>query len=90
MSTPRSTIPTPVIVRGWAGEPVRLWAHGTKRGGKTVIVGQEYPSARPIGLPCELVYVFDESAWMALSEAFSSGKYSDLLRIYDACIMYQK
>jgi len=73
MDSPDHQYPIPVIVRGWADEPVRLWVHGSKNRGKTLIVGAETPTVRPIGLPHDVVYCFTPEAWTEIKHAFDAG-----------------
>lgn len=68
---PESTQPRkiPVIVRGWADEPVKLYLHRIEN--NRCYVGSE-GAVRPIGIPPEQVFLFDENTFSTLCSQFNA------------------
>jgi len=89
----RSTLLLPVIVRAWGDEPVKLFLHRIEN--NRCYVGQR-ESRRPIGLPFDEVFAYDEDRFVTLSTSFQHGDLRNVSEIYAnisvddfACNKYQ-
>lgn len=77
-----------VIVRAWGDEPVALVVYHVDSKDNIVLVGSE-DCKRPIGLPGDQVFVFEEQTFNRLRTAYEIGQSDELLNIYASCIRYQ-
>jgi hypothetical protein len=71
-----------VIVRSWGNEPVILVAHALDSKRDRVFVGQ-IDAKRPISLPTDDVFDYDEQRFAGLLTAHSAGNEPELLRLYE-------
>jgi hypothetical protein len=69
-----------VIVRGWGDEPVRLVLYII--GKNTCYVGSE-TSKRPIGIPSNQVFAFNEELFSLLQSAYDSHRWTELSTLYE-------
>jgi hypothetical protein len=80
--------PDRVIVRSWGDEPVLLFAYRADLAGHTVFVGGP-EAARPIGLPSEHVFVFNDETLRALLDAYLGQNKVLLQHLYASCNRYR-
>jgi hypothetical protein len=65
----------PVLVRAWGDEPVKLLLHRIEN--NRCYVGNER-TTRPIGLPPEQVFAYDEDIFLHMRAQFDTGNTSKL------------
>ncbi len=70
-----------VIVRAWGDEPVKLRLHHLDSKRHVAFVGRD-GALRPIGLPVDEVFVFEESTFSQLRNAYKSGNVTELQGLY--------
>lgn len=74
-----------VMVRAFADEPVRLLAVGVS-GRHVSVVGNTLD--RSVGFPLEAVYVYEDTRFEALREAFASSDRETLLSLWSEAEFY--
>lgn len=78
-----------VIVRAWGDEPVALRLYSIDTTRDRALVGKD-GTPRPISLPMDHVFKFDEGVFTRLRDEFQSGRTEALEKLYaDTCIKYR-